>query len=275
VTIKNPCVVFVSDIHINSKQAVSLKKIDLGDGNYYEANKIQTALLAAWNDMWGDIKQRAGGKNLVIIFGGEIIDIDFKNRSNQYITKSSEQARDHALELLEKPLSMASKVIVVRGTEAHVGNNGEQDEKVAAMIDKERKGIVIKNGREFSWHYFRGYIGGRMFDVAHHVNMGGMARTERNAANHLAADLMMSYNRWGEAYPDFALRGHVHRFADSSFNYPIRAVISGCWQTATSYVHRISKGADKPEIGALFIDPSSKTVERLFYDYKRESPEFV
>ena len=111
--------------------------------------------------------------------------------------------------------------------------------------------------------------------MAHHVSMGNMPRTERNAANHLAADLMMTYARWKEALPDFAIRGHVHRVSDSSMNYPIRAMISGCWQLPTSFIHRIGKGGDKPDIGLICIDVARKDVRFLQYDYKRESPEHI
>jgi hypothetical protein len=88
--------------------------------------------------------------------------------------------------------------------------------------------------------------------------MGGMPRTERNAANHLAADLIMQYARRKEPLPDFAFRGHVHRVADSSYNYPVRALIGACWQVDTPFVHRIGQSASNPEIGLLFCDVAKK-----------------
>lgn len=277
-TLNNPVFVWVTDIHINSKQALFVNhEVDLGDDNYYKPNKMQEALYIAWIDAWRQVKQKAKGRPIVVGIGGEIIDIDAKNRSNQFVTKDPSQAQEYAIELLEPVIDMASSVIVLRGTEAHVGMNGAQDEAMAKLIDKMKKGVIRKNKitGEYSWHYYRGFIGGRKFDLAHHVNMGGMPRTERNAANHLAADLMMNYSRWNEPLPDFAFRGHVHRVADSSFNYPVRGLIGACWQVATSFVHRIGQGATKPEIGLFFCDIAKKEVEYIGYDFKREAPDHI
>jgi len=269
--------VWVSDIHINSKQALCAPQVDLLEGDFYYPNAAQKALLGAWQDAWRQIKEKAEGRPIVVAFGGEIIDIDAKKRSNQYITKDPEKALDHGLELIKPVIALAAKVIVIRGTEAHVGNNGAMDEAMAKLINSIKKDVVHKNSvtGEFSWHYFRGFIGGRKFDLAHHVNMGGMPRTERNAANHLAADLMMQYARWKEPFPDFAFRGHVHRVSDSSFNYPIRALIGASWQIATPFIHRIAHGGNKPEIGLLFCDIAKQEVEYIKYDYRREEPEHI
>jgi hypothetical protein len=176
---------------------------------------------------------------------------------------------------------MASKIIVIRGTEAHVGNNGALDEKIAKQIDKVKKGVIHRNAelrksKEYSHHYLRTFIGGRSFDLAHHVNMGTTPRTERDAANHLAADLVMEYaNRWHEPLPDFAFRGHVHRYAESGDNFSIRAYIGPCWQVANPFVHRIGKSAGKPEIGLLFCDIAKKHVEQIKYEFRRESPDHI
>jgi len=281
-TLNNPVFVWVTDIHINSKQALCAPEVERNlDGEKYYPNKAQVALFDAWKDAWASVKEKAGDRPIVIGFGGEIVDIDAKKRSNQYITQSdgeeNELIIEHAMVLLRPALEMASKVIIIKGTEAHVGVNGAMDEVMARQINREFRGLVHKNSvtDEFSWHYFRGFIGGRKFDLAHHVNMGGMPRTERNAANHLAADLMMQYARWKEQFPDFAFRGHVHRVSDSSFNYPIRALIGASWQVATPFIHRIAHGGNKPEIGLLFCDIKNKEVEYINYDYKREEPEHL
>ena len=276
-TLNNPVFVWVSDIHINSKQALSLPEIDLGEGDKYYANALQRALYTAWRETWKEVKTKAKGRPIVVGVGGEVIDIDFKKRSNQFITKDAESARSHGMELMQPVIDIASKIIMIRGTEAHVGNNGAQDEAIAKDIDKQRKGLVHKNKEtgDFSWHYFRGFIGGRKFDLAHHVSMGTAQRTERNAANQLSADLIMQYARWKEAIPDFAFRGHVHRVSDSSINFPIRSVIGGCWQMATPFIHRIGGGATKPEIGVIYCDIAKNEVEYLEYDYKREAPEHI
>jgi hypothetical protein len=280
-TLKNPVFVWVTDIHINSKQAVSLPVIDMGEGNVYHANALQKALYNGWLDAWKEVKNRAGKRPIVVGIGGEIGDIDAKNRSNQYISKDVDCVRDHSIELFLPIIEMAKKIIVIRGTEAHVGNNGMLDEKIARQMEKEKKGIIHRNSelrrtKEYSYQYLRTFIGGRKFDLAHHVNMGTVPRTEKDAANHLSSDLVMEYaNRWHEPLPDFAFRGHVHRYSESGDNFSIHSYIGPCWQGANPYIHRIGKSAGMPEIGLLFCDIAKKEVEYIKYEYRREAPDHI
>jgi hypothetical protein len=212
----------------------------------------------------------------VIAFGGELVDVDAKDRSHQYITRNPTEAREIAMEVLEPALNVGTQYIVLRGTEAHVGKSGAEDEAIARMIHDNYNGLLTneKQGQYSFWEE-RFFIGGRKFDLAHHVSMGGTPRTERNAANTLSADLIMQYAIWGEPLPDFALRGHVHRWSDSSFNFPVRSIIGPSWALPTSYIQRIGHGGRKPEIGLILIDPASKQVKPIMYDFKREEPIFA
>jgi hypothetical protein len=276
-TLNNPVFVWASDIHINSKSALSLPVVDLGEGSKYYANKAQVALWEAWKDAWKQVKQKAGKRPVVICFGGEICDIDYKKRSEQFIVRDRDQAQEHAMDVLEPALAIGAAFIILRGTEAHVGDNGAVDESMAKRIHKYTK-KVIKNEEtgDFSFHHARLFIGGRKFDLAHHVSMGGTSKSERNAANNLSHDLLFDYaEKWNEPKPDFAVRGHVHRVSDSGLNFSIRSIIAPCWKFQDSYIHRIGHGGKKPEIGLVYIDIAKKEVEIIEYDYKRKAPQFV
>lgn len=271
----NPIVVWASDLHINSTVAVCVPEFRLDDDNYHKNSKAQTALWEAWLDAWGQIKRRSKGREVVTVFGGEIADMMVKHPTLQYITKNRERVEDLAIETIAPALDVTDKLIVLRGTEAHSDMSSNLDEAIAKRISKEYRVKVIKDGNRFSHYHARMFIGGRKFDFAHHVGMGTSKRSERDAANHLSADLMMTYSRWGEKFPDFAMRGHVHRVADSSMNYPIRSIICPSWQLHTTFSHRIGAGADKPEIGLIVVDPANQEVDWIRYEIKREEPKFI
>jgi hypothetical protein len=269
-------VAWVSDLHINSTVAVCVPDFEMDDGNYHGNSKLQNALYSAWSDAWRQVKHKAKGREIVGIIGGEIADNMTTHPSLQFITYNKETIRRMAIETLEPMLKVVNKLIVLRGTEAHTGLSGELDEGIAHDISKSYKNIkVIKDGKRSSHYHLRCYIGGRSFDLAHHVGMGSARRSERDAANHLAADLTMDYARHKEFPPDFALRGHVHRHSDSGENFPTRVIISGAWQVHTNFSHRIGAGATKPDVELIYIEPDVKKVERIFYEAKRESPRYI
>jgi hypothetical protein len=248
----------------------------MDDGNYHKNSKLQDALYQAWVDAWKQVKHKARGREVVGIIGGEIADNMVTHPSLQFITFNKETIRRMALETLSPMLKVVNKLIVLRGTEAHTGLSGELDEGIAKDIAKEYKKIkVIRQDKRYSNYYVRCYIGGRSFDLAHHVGMGSARRSERDAANHLAADLVMDYARHKEQPPDFALRGHVHRHSDSADNFPTRVIISGAWQLHTNFSHRIGAGGTRSDIELIYIEPDTKKVERIFYEPKREPPQYI
>ena len=68
-------------------------------------------------------------------------------------------------------------------------------------------------------------------------------------------------------YPHVALRGHMHRWADSGTAQPVRAIGVPAWQLATSFVHRISQST-LSDIGGLTIlctpDGEYEVTKRLY-----------
>jgi hypothetical protein len=275
-TLTNPIIVWAGDLHINSTVALCVPEFKRDDGDFHKNSRLQNELWTAWGDAWKQVKAKARGREVVTIIGGEIADEMMKHPTYQYITHNTDDIRRMAIETLEPLPKVTDKLIVLRGTEAHSGLSANLDEGIAREIAKQYDGIkVIKDGTRFSHWYARMYIGGRLFDLAHHVSMGQSKRTERDAANHLSADLMMIYGRQGKKFPDFALRGHVHRVSDSGMNFPIRSIICPTWQMTTTHTHRIGGGMDVPEIGLVVIEPDTKNTEWIRYEAKSKEPQFV
>jgi hypothetical protein len=278
----DPLIVWVSDLHINSTTALCVPEFEKDDGNLHVNSRLQNVLWDAWRDGWKTIGQKAKGREVVTIIGGEIADEMMKHPSHQYITHNTDDIRKMALDTLDPCLQVTDTLIVLRGTEAHSGYSANLDEGIAREIANGYDLEVVKDGKHFSHWYLKIYIGGRLFDLAHHVSMGTSRRTERNAANQLSADLQMDYIRkWSDnkqerfELPDFALRGHVHRFADSADNYPIRSIISPCWQFQNVFAHRIAASAQKTDIGFILIEPAKKQVDWIKYVAQSEKPKHI
>ena len=163
-----------------------------------------------------------------------MVDKDFKNRSYQYITNSPTRIADMAIDTLAPGLEVADQVLVIRGTESHVGKNGNMEEDIAKDIAG-NKVIRNKESGTASWYHYRGVFEGLRIDVSHHTSMGTLPWTSANAANKLAADAFMNYSLLGQKPPGLLVRSHVHKHADSHDNYPVRALVLPAWQSMTSY----------------------------------------
>ena len=230
--------ILTGDHHTNSTVGLCPAHVTLDDGGTYTPNKTQRWLWSYWNDCWEEVKSFTQEADRVTwIINGDMVDKDHKGRSYQYITGNSATITNMAIDVLTPGLEVADQVLVIRGTDAHVGKDASMEEAVADDID-----TVIRNKetKTASWYHYRGVLGGLRIDISHHTNMGTLPWTSANAANKVAADAFMNYNLLGQKIPGLVVRSHVHKHADSYDNYPVRAVILPAWQSMTSYGARLN-----------------------------------
>lgn len=224
-------IILTGDHHVNSTVGLCPPSFELDDGGTYQLNKTQRWMWAYWKECWEEAEEfTKGAKRSTWIVNGDALDFDHKGRSSQYVTNNKATVQRMAVEALEPGLEKVDRVYFIRGTDAHTGRDGEMEEQLAQDID-----ITVKNGEVASWYHLQGVICGMRVDVAHHTSMGGLAWTDKNAANKIAADAIMQYVLAGQKFPNLVVRSHVHRHADSHDNYPLRAMILPAWQSMTSY----------------------------------------
>jgi hypothetical protein len=152
------------------------------------------------------------------------------------------------------PLALKpDRIIVVRGTEAHVGQSASAEERIADGLRRDKRPVIsdpeTKSG---SWWHFRGEIQGVRVDITHHGRTGQREHTRGSAAVLHAHDIFLSHAKDGDPPPHLCLRGHHHRFNDSYDACPTRVVTSGAWQMATSHVHKVAADS-MAGIGGLIV----------------------
>ena len=239
-------VVVISDTHINSSVGLCPPVVELDDGGSYRPSKGQRELYKAFLDFCNKAYQT--DDKVYVILNGDLAEDGFK--STQVISRNKATILNMVIDTLSPLVDRAEKVFVIRGTEYHVGKSAELEEAYAKDLDN----AVRYQKKIASWWHLRTKISGVRFDVAHHISMGLLPWSEKNAANKLSAILMYQYAEWGDPLPHIALRSHVHRTSDSGRNYPIHSETLPCWCLATSYVHRIGGSNAKPKLGGLIID---------------------
>jgi hypothetical protein len=204
-----------------------------------------------------------------VVFGGEFADLDTKKRTNHLISRNRAEIKEAVADVIAPALRCADGIIVLKGTEAHSGMEADFDTEIANDITgvKVYEDPVTK--LKANWRV-RTIIGGKRFDLEHHVRMGTSTNTEKNAANIAALQIKFEYSEWGEALPDWAIRGHVHRVSDSGINFlPLRVVTAPCWSFPNPYAHRQFYGGRKPQIGLIVIDTEKSEPEWIRYETNR------
>lgn len=237
---------FLSDLQTNSTVGLCPPVVDLDDGGTYHYSRIQRQLWEDYNDFRDRLVSAKGDGQLFLVFNGDIHEGDH-HQTAQIITRNSAIMQNIAADVIDPMARISDKMFLVRGTEAHVGKSASLEEDIANDFDFEM------NGKKRSWWQLQAKFRKKLFDIAHHTSMGSTPVGRGNAANKIAVEAIFEYANRGETPPDYVLRAHVHRYADSGEVYRTRAIILPCWQYRTSYVHKVSTGK-LASIGGVYCE---------------------
>jgi hypothetical protein len=254
----------VSDLHVGSTVALCPPDgVEQDDGGKYAPSRAQRWIWGNWLDYWATVKalKRRGDKLIVLLNG------DWSEGSHHGTTQieSLNQAVqiDAMIEAIDPALKLKPHaVIVVRGTEAHVGAAAALEELAAKFIgacpDPETGG--------HSWPGWWGDIEGVRFDAWHHGQSGNLPYTKMNT-------FMRSVYTFGHDYPQVRvmIRSHKHNPLDTYDNYPnIRGLMLPSWQLSTAYGHKIAPGNVLPIGGYIFrVTKGQYEVTKCIYRARR------
>lgn len=235
-------VVVASDLHCGSTVALCGNgPIELADNQIYMPSKQQKWLYENWKLAWAwvaELLRREGIEDWMLALNGDLVDGDH-HQTHQIISKSSYLQTKILHDVMRHPLDLEpTKVLVVRGTEAHVGKGGSSEESFAQALKHEGFDVIPSSVDVFShWHKDLD-INGCLMDFTHHGQMGHRPWTRLNAANRLAAEVIIERHNEGSRIPDIVWRSHYHRHLDSYNAHRVRVIQTGAWQLRTSYVSK-------------------------------------
>ena len=249
----------VSDLHINSTVALCMPRVALDDGGDYSSSPTQRWIYKQWLDFWKWVKKykKRLDRDLIVWIGGELAD-NLTHHTTQLISRNENDLKRHSIAVLEPLLKLADKIIVVRGSEAHVGASGWMDEWIADDISASQ--CIEGDDNPYSWWHWQSVIDGMVIDGAHHPGTGhGRPWTRGGDANRLAAIIKDNYVEAGVWPPHIVLRGHNHKPTDSYDNHCTRAIILPSWQLTNAFGYRL--GGGWLPIGGLLIWADGKENE--------------
>jgi hypothetical protein len=249
-----PILAVVSDLHCGSTVGLCPSTgVELDDGSHYTPSDAQVWLWDRWVEYWWEVERIAAGRDIYVLINGDATEGDHHG-TYQIISRNPGTELLVADLCLSVPMRLRpAGVVIVRGTEAHVGKGASLEELMARQLQAQGSTIIPADGRRLTHWHWQGEIGGVLVDAAHHGRMGTRPWTKSNAVLGLAAEIWMHHAQGGRRAPDLAFRSHYHQLGDSHDAFPTRVIQTPAWQLATSYVHRVAPGA-LSDVGGIICD---------------------
>jgi len=246
----------VSDLHCGSTVGLHPESATaLDDGGSYHPTPAQRWLWSKWLAFWADVKKAAKGHELTILLNGDVTDGPEHHGTVQAVSRHPLVQSDIAMRCLEVPMELKPKhVIMVRGTEAHVGPSGSSEEGIAKALASRGLPILRTPTGQYSWWHFVGDLGPACrVSATHHGLVGSRSWTRNSGANSLAAMIFFEHSKRGERAPDLAIRSHRHIVADSGPDAaPTRVIQTGCFQLSNSFAFKVA-AESLADIGGLIV----------------------
>lgn len=246
--------VIVSDIHAGCQYAVCPERVKLDGGGVYRANKYQRHLLSYWHYFWNEWVPRATrDEPFVVVINGDCMD-GVHHRSTTQITHNGADQHKIAYELLAPIRDRAEQMILVRGTEAHVGPSAENEERLGEALGTVKN---IDGAGNHSCYELWMTVGGSLMHATHHIGATGSMSYEATAPMKEMTELFANTAADDARIPDVIVRSHRHRHIEVRRpTYRIYGIVftTACWQARTPYGYKIPGGrVSTPQIGGSLV----------------------
>ena len=251
--------IVVSDLHCGCQFGLCPAdvRIQLDSGAQYVPSGNQQSVWVWWRYFWDQwVPSVTRGEDYGIVINGDIVDGDHhKNKTHisGNFAIQAEIARSCIQPELDKPNCKA--LYMIRGTECHVGQSGENEEQLARSLCAIPDGIG--NHSRHDMYMLLGGDDGCLINFNHHIGTTGSTHYESTAVMKELAEAYSECGRWGDRKPDIIVRSHRHRSikieVPTDNGYGIAFTTPG-WQLKTPLVHRIPGGRNStPQFGGFLI----------------------
>jgi len=265
----------VSDLHIGSKFAIMHPR----NAADHVPNVVQRWLFQVWEREFLPDLERILKKHkpdyVHLSELGDLGETDYKGRNREELwTLKTDDIRQNHADLIAPLHKLVDAVTFVRGTKAHVGEDGGIDEQIArdctiAVGTGER----LSDGREIMAGWYSEFtLCGVHFDVAHHgrnankwIQISGLLS--------LGKEITLKRIEHGERIPDVICRGHYHKGLHTPLDMKPYVVTLPSWQLPNVFSYRIDPTVETPHVGGhVIIVEDGEILEgiRLRYTYPRK-----
>lgn len=247
-------IIVISDQHIGCKLALMHPDgAVLDEGSRAMPSPLQLKLWSIWERFWNEwVPRVTHGEPFAVVNNGDAIDGVHHGTTTQWSHCLADQ-RQHA-ELILSPVLKAceGRYYHVRGTEAHVGQSGTEEEQLARALGATRS----HGGHYARWELWK-RLGSHLIHFSHHIGTTSSSAHETSAVNAELSALFNEAGRWGHEVPAVIVRSHRHRCSEvrlpAKWGYAT-AFVTPAWQLKTPFCYRIAGArVTTPQIGGSLI----------------------
>jgi len=246
--------VVVSDLHCGCRLGLCPSDgARLDGGGDYRPSFLQRTVWAWWNEFWGDWVPRAcHDEPYAVLVLGDTLDGVHHGSTTQISHDLNDQSEIAYRVLAPVAARCEGRLYMVRGTEAHVGPSGAEEERLAKRL----RAVPDERGAHARWDVWI-RLGKGLVHATHHIGTTGSQAYESTAVMRELAEAYTEAGRWRRQPPDVLIRGHRHRHIEvrvpTALGYGI-AFTCPAWQLKTPYTYRVAGARQAmPQIGGSVV----------------------
>jgi len=252
-TINN--IVVVSDLHCGCRLGLCPPTgARLDDGGRYIPSRLQKVVWNWWTEFWDDwVPRVTHDEPFAVVVNGDVIE-GVHHRATSQISQNIEDQCQIAYEALAPVVERCDgQFFMVRGTPAHVGEQGVHEERLAKQLGA----VPNEDGQHARYELWKTFGTGRLAHFNHHIGTTSSSQHETSAVNAELAHAFVEAGRWGHSPPDVVVRSHRHRCSEiripSQHGYSI-SFVTPAWQLKTPFAYKVAGCRQTtPQIGGSLI----------------------
>lgn len=246
--------VVVSDLHCGCRLGLCHPgEVLLDGGGEYKSSALQRVVWEWWMEFWTKwVPSVTHGQPYAALILGDTLDGVHHNSTTQ-ISHDLEDQSEIAYTIL-RPIAERCKgrFYMVRGTEAHVGPSGVNEEALAKKLGA----VPDRHHRRARWEAWL-ELGQGLIHATHHIGTTGSQAYESTAVLKELVEAYTEAGRWHKRPPDVVARAHRHRNIEvrvpTALGYGI-VFTTPAWQLKTPYTYRLAGARQAlPQIGGSII----------------------
>ncbi len=246
--------IVVSDTHCGCKMGLCPPgPIKLDEGGSYSPSKLQLKVWVWWKSFWDEwVPEVTRGEPYAVLFNGDALDGVHHNSVTQISNNLDDQC-DIAYQVLNPIIKLCQgRYYHIRGTEAHVGKSGQEEERLAKRLGA----IPNSIGQHAQWEAWL-HVGRGLVHATHHIGTTGSMAYETSGPHKELEQSFVEAGRWNDEIPDVIVRSHRHRNAETriqTFKGFATSFTTAGWQLKTPFTYRIAGARQtQPQIGGSLI----------------------
>jgi hypothetical protein len=252
--------IVVSDLHCGCQFGLCEGQVSLDGGGIYTESAIQNDIRQRWYEFWDSwVPQVTKGEPFAVVCNGDAIDGSHHNSTTQISHNLTDQGK--IAKAILKPIVelCEGRYYHIRGTEAHVGQSGQEEERLAMELGA----IPDSDGRYARWELWL-EVGVGLVHLSHHIGTAGSLAYETSAVHKELEQAYVEAARWQNRPPDVIVRSHRHRNVETriqTYHGFATACTTAGWQAKTPFVYRIAGGRQTlPQIGGTLVRSGDEDV---------------